>query len=106
MPVVFQAHRKSNSILAITLDVKRLLIICVSAGLLCAAAPAQQTSQSAGQKADQKAVQKAEKKDDQGKTSSPEAGKGDKCAIRNNAASLLYDLLGQEKNLSKILFIK
>ncbi len=105
MPV-FRGQRKSNSTLAITLDVKRLVILCVSAGLLCVSAFAQQNNQTAGQKADQKAVQKAEKKDDQGKTSSPEAGKGDKCDIRNNAGSLLYDLLGQEKNLSKILFIK
>jgi len=105
MPV-FRGDRKSNSTLAITLDVKRLVILCVTAGLLCAAAPAQQNNQSAGQKADQKAVQKAEKKDDQGKTPPPEAGKDDKCGIRNNAASLLYDLLGQEKNLSKILIIK
>jgi hypothetical protein len=105
MPV-FRRNRKSNSTLAITLDVKRLVILCVSAGLLCVSAFAQQNNQAAGQKADQKAVQKAEKKDDQGKTPSPEAGKGDKCDIRNNAASLLYDLLGQEKNLSKILILK
>lgn len=29
-----------------------------------------------------------------------------KLAIRNNAASLLYDLLGDEKNLSKLFFLK
>jgi len=33
-------------------------------------------------------------------------GPADKVAVRNNAASLLYDLLGQEKNVSKILLIK
>lgn len=33
-------------------------------------------------------------------------GQADKVAVRNNAASLLYDLLGQEKNVSKILLIK
>jgi hypothetical protein len=42
----------------------------------------------------------------------PENGPGgkpapaDEVAVRNNAASLLYDLLGQEKNVSKILLIK
>lgn len=29
-----------------------------------------------------------------------------KIALRNNAVSLLYDLLGDEKNVSKVLFIK
>jgi hypothetical protein len=104
MPI--SAYRKRNGIMAITWGVKRLFIFCAAAGLLCAGALAQQTTQKDGQKADEKAVQKAEKKDDQGKTPAPEAGKDDKADIRNNAASLLYDLLGQEKNLSKILFIK
>jgi hypothetical protein len=30
----------------------------------------------------------------------------DKLRVRNNAASLLYDLLGEEKNVSKLLVIK
>lgn len=43
------------------------------------------------------------------KSSAPEKGKSDddkKIEIRNNAASLLADLLGDEKNLGKILIIK
>ena len=43
------------------------------------------------------------------KSSAPEKGKSDedkKVEIRNNAASLLADLLGDEKNLGKILIIK
>jgi hypothetical protein len=35
-----------------------------------------------------------------------ELSEPEKLGIRNNAASLLYDLLGDEKNVSKILIIK
>ena len=37
---------------------------------------------------------------------SGESGVSEKSEIRNNAASLLYDLVGNEKNVGKILIIK
>jgi hypothetical protein len=91
---------------ATKLAMKRLFVFCVfslATALLCGGARATQTDQKDGQKADQKALDKADKKDDQAKTSTPET---DKANMRNNAASLLADLLGQEARLSKILFIK
>jgi hypothetical protein len=98
-----RANRNGNCPLATTLGLKSLVILGLAAGLLCMGAQAQQSNQKDGQKADEKAIQKADKKEDQAKAPTPQASKGD---IRNNAASLLDDLLGQEKNLSKILIIK
>ncbi len=64
--------------------VKRLLILGVAAALVCGGVRAQKSGEA-------------------------EKGKSDedkKAEIRNNAASLLADLLGDEKNVSKILIIK
>jgi hypothetical protein len=62
--------------------VKRLFMFCLAAGLYCGHANAQK--------------------------SAPPSAAPDKSKIevRNNAASLLADLLGDEKNVSKILIIK
>ena len=62
---------------------KRLLVSCVCAGLFCLCASAR-------------------------KNASPPVPASDdsKIELRNNAASLLVDLLGQEKDVSKILIIK
>jgi hypothetical protein len=51
-------------------------------------------------------AQKPDQKGDQKKDAPAAAASGDKAATRNNAASLLADLLGQDKNVSKILIIK
>lgn len=65
---------------------KNLLIFTVAAGMCCAAAKAQ-------------APGVATKSDDTSKDAN-------KIELRNNAASLLDDLLGSEKDVSKILIIK
>jgi len=62
--------------------VKRLFMLCLGAGLFCGHANAQ-------------------------KSTPPNAAPDkSKIEVRNNAASLLADLLGDEKNVSKILIIK
>ena len=82
----------------------RLLIVCLaiefSCGYACArkAVPlAAAATQDKDKKQDKKEDDKKDKKDDK------EAQKID---VRNNAASLLADLLGDEKNVSKLLIIK
>ncbi len=63
--------------------VKTLVILCVAVGMSCGGAFAQ--------KAD---------------TPKKDSGEASKTEVRNNAASLLADLLGDEKNVDKILIIK
>ncbi len=62
--------------------VKRLLMLCFGAGLVCGHANAQKSA-----------------------PPNPAIDKN-KIEVRNNAASLLADLLGDDKNVSKILIIK
>jgi len=64
---------------------KRLLLFCLVAGLLSGVANARKSPP---------------------KDSKSDEDKKDKIEVRNNAASLLADLLGDEKNVSKILIIK
>ena len=74
-----KTHRSSASICPLA---KRLILFCVFAGVFCGHANAQKSA-----------------------PSDPGSDKS-KIEVRNNAASLLADLLGNEKNLSKILIIK
>lgn len=69
---------------------KHLLIACLAAGLLCSCAKEQKTVPA------QKAIP----------ATVPLTDAQQKIEVRNNAASLLADLLGSEKNLSKLLIIK
>ncbi len=67
--------------------IKCLFILCLAAQMVCVSANAQ--------------------KPDSPKDSSKDAASdANKIEVRNNAASLLADLLGEEKNVSKILIIK
>jgi hypothetical protein len=78
-------------------------VLCVSAALLCGCAKTEknQSSQKTG------SVPASGKETTQNSSSEgPGAVEADKVAVCNNAASLLHDLLGQEKNVSKILLIK
>src|ERR1700680_2002914 len=61
---------------------KRLFIVSIAAGMLCGRGDARKPA-----------------------APNPADGAG-KIEVRNNAASLLADLLGDEKNVSKILIIK
>lgn len=66
--------------MSVTFAVKRLLALGFAAALLCGSCIAQKAS--------------------------PPAADAGKIAVRNNAASLLADLLGNDKNIAKILVIK
>jgi len=70
----------------------RRFVSAVLAGLLLTGCAAQEKSAAAPPLADEPASV--------GSTSA------EKVALRNNAASLLYDLLGDEKDVSKVLYVK
>jgi hypothetical protein len=74
----------------------RLLILCVALGLTCGYAAARKALPR-----DAAATQDKDKKQDQ-----KDDKEAQKIEVRNNAASLLADLLGDEKNVSKLLIIK
>jgi hypothetical protein len=74
---------RKNAARGVNRLVKCVLISCLAAVSICARANAQEPAAS----------------------TSPDSGPS-KIDVRNNAASLLNDLLGDEKNLSKILIIK
>ena len=81
-------------------------VLCLSAALLCGCAKIEkeQQSQKTGSAPASGNQTTQNSKAENGPSQAP--GEADKLAVRNNAASLLYDLLGQEKNVSKILLIK
>ena len=85
-------------------------VLCLSAALLCGCAKTEkdQSSQKTGSVPASGNETTQSSKDQNG--SSEQLGErpveADKVAVCNNAASLLHDLLGQEKNVSKILLIK
>ncbi len=85
-------------------------VLCLSAALLCGCAKTEkdQSSQKTGSVPASGKETTQNSKDQNGSSEGPRAGPGeaDKVAVSNNAASLLHDLLGQEKNVSKILLIK
>src|SRR5277367_3895407 len=76
-------HIGNKRILAGTVFAKRFFISCVCAGLFCFCANASENAWPASPASDD-----------------------NKTELRNNAASLLVDLLDQEKDVSKILIIK
>ena len=75
---------RNRHVLAATVFTKRFLSLCLCAGLFCLCA-----------NADKNPPPPSPTPDDKNKTE-----------LRNNAASLLADLLGQEKDVSKLLIIK
>jgi hypothetical protein len=81
-------------------------VLCLSASLLCGCAKTEKTQQS--QKTASVPASGNETTQNSKDENGPNGGSGerDKVAVCNNAASLLHDLLGQEKNVSKILLIK
>jgi hypothetical protein len=74
--------------LAIAGFTKRIFVVCLAAQLFCLGANAA-------------ALPRPRASDDK-----KDSDKDNKVEVRNNAASLLHDLLGDEKNVSKILIIK
>jgi hypothetical protein len=83
-------------------------VLCLSAALLCGCAKTEkdQSSQKTVPASGNETTQNS--KDQNGSSEGPgeRPVEADKVAVCNNAASLLHDLLGQEKNVSKILLIK
>jgi hypothetical protein len=79
---VSSVNAKTNYVSTVTVCMKRLCIVCLAAELFCGCANAQKLDAPAATAPDSKS------------------------ATRNNAASLLADLLSQDKNIGKILFIK
>jgi hypothetical protein len=77
---------------------------CANARTDPPAASSAAASQSSKSDAD-KSAKADENKDVKGDDKSPKSA-ADRAKVRNNAASLLHDLLGQEKDVSKILIIK
>ncbi len=86
--------------------VKACGVLCLSALVLCGCGKSgkDQQSQKAGSApaSGNQPTQNIQVENGPGEKPGP----ADKVAVRNNAASLLYDLLSQEKNVSKILLIK
>ena len=82
-------------------------VLCLSAALLCGCAKTEKDqSQKTGSvpASGKETIQNSQDQNSSG--AGPGAVEADKVAVCNNAASLLHDLLGQEKNVSKILLIK
>ena len=77
-------HVRSKPVLAATFSTKRFVSFCLFAGLFCLCANANKNAP----------------------PPSPTSDDNNKTELRNNAASLLADLLGQEKDVSKLLIIK
>ncbi len=75
---------RNKHVLAAAVFTKRFFIFCLCAGLFCFCANANKNAA----------------------PPSPTPDDNNKTELRNNAASLLADLLGQEKDVSKILIIK
>jgi hypothetical protein len=73
-------HKRGKGSLVASFILKPLLILCLVGGVFAGEASARQPN--------------------------PPAADASKAEVRNNAASLLADLLGKDKNVSKILIIK
>jgi hypothetical protein len=93
---------KNNTAPGIQLLAKWLLNLCVASAMLCASAHAQKPESPANSKSEASDASKDTSKD----TSKDEGKDASKVEVRNNAASLLDDLLGDEKHVSLILIIK
>jgi hypothetical protein len=81
---ISSSDARSTQVLAAAVFTKRFFSFCLCAGLFCLCANAKKNATPASPVSDDK----------------------NKTELRNNAASLLADLLGQEKDVSKILIIK
>lgn len=87
----------------------QLLVICLALGALLSgyANPRDAGTSAQDTKEEKKAEEKYDKDKDKDKDQDKDKDKeAQKLAVRNNAASLLADLLGDEKNVSKVLIIK
>jgi hypothetical protein len=81
---------RKNTLCGILPSAKYLLLTCVTVAMVCGGASARKPAAAASS---------ASENSDEGKDAS-------KVEVRNNAASLLADLLGDEKHVSLILIIK
>jgi hypothetical protein len=96
-------------------SVTRLFVLCLAVELACGYAHARATAPRSGAISGYAAIQDKDKKQDidkdkdkkeDEKKDQKEDKEAQKIEVRNNAASLLADLLGDEKNVSKLLIIK